>query len=89
MRVAIICPYSLSRPGGVQGQVVGLAGALHSAGHEAVVLAPADGPVDVVGDGQVFRCTVADLLGAHRPLAMLVGGEVADHREEPGAQRAG
>ena len=25
MRVVMICPYSMSRPGGVQGQVLGLA----------------------------------------------------------------
>jgi phosphatidyl-myo-inositol alpha-mannosyltransferase len=44
MRVAQICPYSLSVPGGVQGQVLGLARALRSMGHEARVLAPCDGP---------------------------------------------
>ena len=42
VRVALLCPYSLSRPGGVQGQVLGLAAALTAAGHDAVVLAPAD-----------------------------------------------
>ena len=30
MRVAMVCPYSLSRPGGVQGQVTGLARALRA-----------------------------------------------------------
>jgi len=49
VRVALLCPYSLSRPGGVQGQVVGLAGALAHAGHDAVVLAPADDDVVVPG----------------------------------------
>jgi len=47
LRVAIVCPYSLSRPGGVQGQVLGLAAALRSAGHEPIVLAPIDGPLAV------------------------------------------
>ena len=49
MRVAVLCPYSLSRPGGVQGQAVGLTAALIAAGHDAVLLAPADGPIDVAG----------------------------------------
>lgn len=39
-----MCPYSLTIPGGVQGQVLGLAGALRKLGHEVRVLAPCDGP---------------------------------------------
>jgi phosphatidyl-myo-inositol alpha-mannosyltransferase len=46
----MVCPYSLSRPGGVQGQAVGLARALRVLGHDVVVVAPDDdcpaGPVD-------------------------------------------
>jgi phosphatidylinositol alpha-mannosyltransferase len=44
MRVGLICPYSLTVPGGVQGQVLGLARALRAKGHEVRVLAPTDGP---------------------------------------------
>jgi len=44
VRVAQVCPYSLSVPGGVQGQVLGLARAMRSLGHEARVLGPCDGP---------------------------------------------
>ena len=44
MRIAQVCPYSLSVPGGVQGQVMGLARALRDLGHETRVLAPCDGP---------------------------------------------
>lgn len=44
MRVALVCPYSLSIPGGVQGQVLGIARALRIQGHDARVLAPCDGP---------------------------------------------
>lgn len=44
MRLGIVCPYSLSIPGGVQHQVLGLARALRSMGVEAQVLAPCDGP---------------------------------------------
>lgn len=44
MRIGLVCPYSLTIPGGVQGQVLGLARALRELGHEVRVLGPADGP---------------------------------------------
>lgn len=44
MRIGMVCPYSLSVPGGVQGQVMGIAGAMRAMGAEARVLAPCDGP---------------------------------------------
>ncbi len=44
LRVGLICPYSLSLPGGVQAQVLGLARELRRQGHEARVLGPCDGP---------------------------------------------
>jgi phosphatidylinositol alpha-mannosyltransferase len=46
VRVALVCPYSWSTPGGVQTHVAGLRDALLRRGIEAQVLAPADGPVD-------------------------------------------
>lgn len=46
VRVALVCPYSLSRPGGVQGQVVGLARALEARGNQVTVFAPLDNPGD-------------------------------------------
>jgi phosphatidyl-myo-inositol alpha-mannosyltransferase len=45
VRIAILCPYSLSKPGGVQGQATSLARTLRGAGHEAVVIAPLDEPL--------------------------------------------
>ncbi len=51
MRVALVCPYSLSVPGGVQGQVIGLRRALVAGGCDAVIVAPCDGPAP--GDGVV------------------------------------
>jgi phosphatidylinositol alpha-mannosyltransferase len=42
LRIALVCPYSLSRPGGVQGQVLGLARTLEFRGHLATVYAPID-----------------------------------------------
>lgn len=44
MRVGMVCPYSLSVPGGVQAQVLGLARELRRRGHEVRVLGPCDGP---------------------------------------------
>jgi len=44
MRIGIVCPYSLTLPGGVQMQVLGMARALRRAGHPVRVLAPCDGP---------------------------------------------
>jgi phosphatidylinositol alpha-mannosyltransferase len=44
LRVGLVCPYSLTVPGGVQAQVLGLARELRRQGHEARVLGPCDGP---------------------------------------------
>lgn len=44
MRIALVCPYSLTIPGGVQEQVLGLARSLRSLGHPTRVLGPCDGP---------------------------------------------
>ncbi len=43
MRIGIVCPYSLTIYGGVQGQVMALARELRNRGHEARVLGPCDG----------------------------------------------
>ena len=40
----MVCPYSLSIPGGVQAQALGLARELRRMGHEVRVLGPCDGP---------------------------------------------
>lgn len=44
MRIGIVSPYSLTVPGGVQAQVLGLARELRRRGHETRVLGPCDGP---------------------------------------------
>jgi phosphatidylinositol alpha-mannosyltransferase len=44
LRVAMVSPYSVSVPGGVQSQVMGLAREMRRLGHEVRVLAPCDGP---------------------------------------------
>lgn len=40
----MVCPYSMSRPGGVQGQVLGLARELRALGVDTRIIAPCDGP---------------------------------------------
>ena len=47
MRIGIVCPYSLDRPGGVQLHVLDLAEALIARGHHVSVLAPAGEDTDV------------------------------------------
>jgi phosphatidyl-myo-inositol alpha-mannosyltransferase len=44
VRIGMFSPYSLTLPGGVQGQVLGLARALRRQGHVVRVLGPCDGP---------------------------------------------
>lgn len=46
VHIALVCPYSLSRPGGVQGQVAGLARVFADSGHRVTVFAPIDDPAD-------------------------------------------
>ncbi|MDX1468295.1 MAG: glycosyltransferase family 4 protein [Acidimicrobiia bacterium] len=40
LRIGLVCPYDLSKPGGVQAQVLGLRSALESGGDEAFVIGP-------------------------------------------------
>jgi phosphatidylinositol alpha-mannosyltransferase len=44
VRIAQVSPYSLTLPGGVQSQVLGLGRALRKLGHDVRVLGPCDGP---------------------------------------------
>lgn len=44
LRIGLVCSYSLSVPGGVQAQVLGLARQLRQEGYETQVLGPCDGP---------------------------------------------
>jgi len=84
MDVAMVCPYSLSRPGGVQGQALGLARSLAGRGHRVLVLAPDDElsmgddhPLDDLpaGHGEaavrvIGRPTVLRSNGSRVPLAL-------------------
>ncbi|GIU83647.1 MAG: putative phosphatidylinositol alpha-mannosyltransferase [Acidimicrobiales bacterium] len=44
MKIGLICPYSLTIPGGVQQQVLQLARTIRELGEEVLVVAPCDGP---------------------------------------------
>ena len=69
MRIALVCPYSLSVPGGVQEQVLGLARTLRAMGHQARVLGPSDGPPPEVGVIPVGGCLPTDVNGSVAPIA--------------------
>jgi len=75
MRVGLVSPYSLTLPGGVQMQVLGLARALRTLGHETRVLAPCDGPPPDAG---------VTPLGVSVPTA--ANGSVAPLAPDPSAQ---
>ena len=69
MRVGLLCPYSLSIPGGVQGQVLGLARVLRRRGHEARVLGPCDGPPPAAHVTPLGKSVPAAANGSVAPLA--------------------
>ena len=75
MRIGIVCPYSLTLPGGVQGQVLALARALRTRGHDVRVLGPCDGPPPDSG---------VTPLGDSLPTA--ANGSVAPIAPDPSAQ---
>jgi phosphatidylinositol alpha-mannosyltransferase len=69
VRVGLVCPYSLSLPGGVQGQVLGLAAALRALGHHARVLGPCDGPPPETGVIPLGNTVATFANGSVAPLA--------------------
>jgi phosphatidylinositol alpha-mannosyltransferase len=69
VRIGLVCPYSLTIPGGVQGQVMGLARALRSNGHEARVLGPCDGPPPDASVTPLGRSVPTAANGSVAPLA--------------------
>src|SRR5436190_4828731 len=69
VRIGIVCPYSLTLPGGVQGQVLGLARSLRAMGHEARVLSPCAGPAPDVGVRPLGDCVPLAANGSVAPIA--------------------
>lgn len=68
MRIALVSPYSVSVPGGVQNQVLGLARAMRTLGHEVTVVAPVDGPAPT-GVASVGRSLSISTNGSKAPVA--------------------
>ncbi|MGK2949128.1 MAG: glycosyltransferase family 4 protein [Acidimicrobiales bacterium] len=69
MRIGLVCPYSLTIPGGVQGQVLGLARELRRLGHQVRVLGPCDGPPPDAGVTPLGRSVPTAANGSVAPLA--------------------
>lgn len=65
----MVCPYSLTLPGGVQGQVLALARVLRTLGHEVRVLGPADGPPPDAGVTPLGNSVPLAANGSIAPLA--------------------
>lgn len=68
MKVGLVCPYDLGRPGGVQDQIVRLAGWLRGAGHTVVIVAP--GEHDDPGFVSAGPATIVPANGASAPVAL-------------------
>jgi phosphatidylinositol alpha-mannosyltransferase len=57
VKIALVCPYDLARPGGVRSHILGLGEALVERGHAVEVIAP--GPAGPLGALPVVSCGVA------------------------------
>jgi phosphatidylinositol alpha-mannosyltransferase len=69
VRIGLVSPYSLSVPGGVQGQVLALARALRGHGHDVRVLGPCDGPPPDAGVTPLGRSIPLAANGSVAPIA--------------------
>lgn len=69
MRIGMISPYSLTIPGGVQNQILGLARSLRSKGVDVRVLAPCDGPPPDTGITPLGNSLPTAANGSVAPLA--------------------
>jgi phosphatidylinositol alpha-mannosyltransferase len=69
VRIGIVCPYSLTLPGGVQMQVLGLGRELRKLGHDVRVLAPCDGPPPDTGVTPLGASVPTAANGSIAPLA--------------------
>lgn len=100
-KVALVCPYAWTTPGGVQTHVAGLASYLRSRGAVVDVLAPADGPVAEPGfvalgrsvgfswQGTVTRVALGPAAVARTARAVRRGGYDLVHVHEPMLPAAG
>lgn len=76
MRIGIICPYSLTVPGGVQGQVLALARTLRRNGHDVRVLGPCDGPPPDAGVTPLGASVPTAANGSVAPIAPDVSAQL-------------
>ena len=76
MRIGIISPYSLTQPGGVQGQVLSLARVLRGRGHEVRVLGPCDGPPPDAGVTPLGASLPTPANGSVAPIAPDVSAQL-------------
>ncbi|GAA1395893.1 glycosyltransferase family 4 protein [Luteococcus peritonei] len=74
LRVGLVCPYSFSRPGGVQNHVIGLAGWLRGQGHSVSILAPGEPPRGLLEEAGV---RVEDFRSAGAAVPVAYNGSVA------------
>ncbi|HSL25124.1 MAG TPA: glycosyltransferase family 4 protein [Acidimicrobiia bacterium] len=90
MRIGLVSPYDLERPGGVQRQVLDLAGLLRDRGEESVVIGPGASTVGGISVGRVVAVranrSVVPLamgFGAFRQLRRAAAGLDVLHVHEP------
>jgi len=76
VRVGVICPYSLTIPGGVQGQVLGLGRSLRAMGHQVSVLGPCDGPPPDAGVVPLGKSIPTAANGSVAPIAPDVSAQL-------------
>jgi len=69
VRIGLVCPYSLTVPGGVQTQALGLLRSLRETGHEVRLLAPCDGPPPDAGVTPLGNSMGTSANGSIAPLA--------------------
>ena len=79
-RIALVCPYSLSRPGGVQGQVLGLARTLTGRGHRVAVFAPVDHGAEIPDGVELVVTGHSTSLPANGSVAPVSVSPMALHR---------
>jgi phosphatidylinositol alpha-mannosyltransferase len=86
VKIAMLSPYSLSRPGGVQGQVLGLSRALRSLGHQVTVVGPDESdPLESGAAVETGGSDQPDVFVMGRPTGLRSNGSVAPVTVSPGA----
>ncbi len=68
MKIAVVCPYSIEIPGGVQAQAIGLVDGIRAAGHEAWLVAP--GVTGPPGAKLLGRSVGVKVNGSVAPIAL-------------------